>query len=223
LTAGADTPGAPDPFAAADPRIRLLAATVAVIAEHGFLAADPALIAAEAGLSPPSFHRYFDDLDAAALAAYDGAHAWLDAGLRSHAPPADLAWPLRVRTVVAETLSLLAPHPDLTYFCACEFPRSGAIALARHRAVLSGLAAALRAGRAESARGAELPAHTERVAIGGAISMLGHRARRGEGSQLPSVASEVSYFLLVPYLGVPEAKRIAFGAEALAAAPSPAR
>jgi hypothetical protein len=151
------------------------------------------------------------------------ALAWLDAGLRSNAPPVDLAWPLRVRAVVADALSLLDPHPDLTYFCACEFPRSGPIARTRHRAVVSGLAAALRAGRAERASGVELPAHTERVAIAGAILMLGHRGRRSEGSQLPALAPDVSCFLLVPYLGVPEAKRMAFGADGLVAALSPAR
>jgi AcrR family transcriptional regulator len=222
LTAAADIAGPPGPFAARDTRTRLLAGTVAVVAERGFAAADPALIAAEAGLPAPAFHRHFDDRDAAAAAVYDGTLAWLAARHRSNARPPGLAWPLRVRAVVADVLALLAPHPDLTYFCACEYRRSGPIARARHRAIVAGLAATLRVGRAENAWGAGLPAHTERTAIGGAFSLLSHRAGRGEGTQLSSLAPDITYFLLVPYLDIQEAKRIALGEEG-SPAPSPLR
>jgi AcrR family transcriptional regulator len=208
MTAAAtDLAGAPGPFAAPDPRTRLLAATIALVAEHGYAAAEPALIAAAAGVPAPGFHRYFADREAAALAAHDCALAWLEESLAPAPIAGDLDWPRRVRATVEQALDLLAPFPDLTCFCAWEFPRSGPTARASHRAIVDRLAAALRTGRVESPWGADLPAHTERIAIGGAVSMLGQRARRGEGTRLPSLAPEITYFLIVPYLGIPAARR----------------
>jgi AcrR family transcriptional regulator len=164
--------------------------------------------AASAGLPAPSFHRHFDDLEAAALAAYGRALAWLRAVLVPLLGPADLAWPIRVRAVVGGALGLLANHPDLTHLRASEFPRSGAAAPSRHQAVVDQLAAVLRVGRAECAWGAQLPADSERIAIGGVLWMPGHRARRGEGGRLPALAPEVVYLLLVPCLDIADADRV---------------
>ncbi|HEX3361809.1 MAG TPA: hypothetical protein VHS74_12515 [Solirubrobacterales bacterium] len=58
MTGGTDSAVPLGPFAAADPRTRLLAATVAVVPERGYALADPIQIAVVAGLPVSSFRRH---------------------------------------------------------------------------------------------------------------------------------------------------------------------
>lgn len=211
MSAAPDSP-APGPFAAADPRSRLLAATVAVVAERGYAAADPALIATRAGVPAPSFHRYFAAPEAAALAAYDCAVDWLGENLKLAATGGDLDWPRRVRATVEKALDLLAPRPDFARFCAWDFPRSGRAALARHQGTVRRLGVGLRRGRASCPWAGQLPAQAEETAIGGALWLVGLRARRGALNPA-LLAPEIAYFLLVPYLGQTEAVRVAARAQ----------
>jgi AcrR family transcriptional regulator len=213
---GARTPSGP--FDAADSRTRLLAATVHLVAEHGWAHADPRRIARRAAVPAPLFYRYFADLEGAALAAYDRALIWLEAELFGAPEPPDTTGALLVQAFVARMLSLLAPHPELTRFCACDFPRSSAIAFERHRAAVERLAAALRGAGEGSAPTSALPRRWEEFAVAGAISVLGRRSGAAD-ADLRRSGPGISYFLLVPYLGTDRARRLAFGGERSAAAP----
>ncbi len=196
------------PFTGSDGRSRLLAAAVALIGEHGYAATDPSQITRAAGLLPWHFYRYFDSEEACALAAYDRALAWLGEQLEPGAE-AGADWPRAVVGVVERVLGLFAEHPDLARFCAWDFPRSGRAPLARHQLTVDRLASALRGGRHLCSWSAEMPTMTEEIMVGGAIWLLGYRAHHGEVSDLGSLAPEIAYCLLVPYLDVEEARRIA--------------
>jgi AcrR family transcriptional regulator len=196
------------PFTGPGGRTRLLAAAVALIAEDGYAATDPPQIARAAGLLPWHFYRYFDSEEECLLAAYDRALAWLGEQLEPGAE-GGADWPHAVVDVVERVLGLFAEHPDLARFCAWDFPRSSRASLARHQLTVERLADALRAGRRLCSWSAEMPALTEEIMIGGAIWLLGYRAHHGEVSDLSSLAPEIAYCLLVPYLDIDEARRAA--------------
>ena len=204
----ADSPIPPGPFTGSDGRSCLLAAAVALIGEHGYAATDPAQIARAAGLLPWHFYRCFESEEACAIAAYDRALPWLEEQIAPLDDP-EGDWPRAVVSIVERVLVLLAEHPDLARFCAWDFPRSGRAPLARHQLTVDWLASALRAGRRLCSWSAELPALTEESLIGGAIWLLAHRAHYGEVADLGSLAPEIAYLLLVPYLDVDEARRVA--------------
>ena len=195
------------PFEAGDPRTRLLAATADTIAQRGFRAATVAEIVERAAVPPPSFHRYFADTEAAALVAHAAILDWLAAQAGASPDRSEDPWPLVLRNGVERTLELLAPRLELVRLCASELPRSGFAGRARHRATLARLAALLRRGRDRAGCPAELPPSAERAAIGGAVAVLGKHAHVG-GGDLRDLAPAVTYFLLVPYLGIAEARRV---------------
>jgi AcrR family transcriptional regulator len=207
------------PFGAVDSRTRLLAATVHLLAEQGWAPADPAGIARSAAVPTPIFYRYFADTEAAALAAYDRTLAWLEAELLGAPEPPDSSGALLVQAFVARILTLLAPHPPLTRFCAWDFPRSSPVAFERHRAAVEKLAAALRCAREDCAPSSDLPRRWEEFAVAGAISVLGRRTGPVD-ADLRRSEPEISYFLLVPYLGTDRARRLAFGEGRPSAAPA---
>lgn len=208
MSALADSPMPPGPFTGSGGRTRLLAAVVELIAEQGYAATDPSQIARAAGLLPWHFYRCFDSEETCALAAYDRALPWLEQQI---APFDDTEgdWPQAVVSIVRRVLDILAEHPKLARFCAWDFPRSGRAPLARHQLTVDRLAGALRGGRNLCSWSAEMPALTEQNLIGGAIWLLGHRAHYGEVGDLGSLAPEIAYLFLVPYLDVKEARRIA--------------
>jgi len=199
----------PAALAGADPRSRLLAATVATVAEHGYGATTVTQIAFKAGVSHQAFVRHFADKEACYLAAYDVVVDWLGVEIRA-ALGRRGGWPRGVRTAVEATLSLVAADPRLARFCAIEPFFASAPALERHRATVARLAAPLAAaGRAHCAWGAELPSELEETIVGGAIWSIASHVRAAGGDRLAELAPELTYFLLTPYLDVAEARRLA--------------
>lgn len=203
-------PGSPVALADDDQRNRLLAATVATVAERGYAAATVAQIASEAGVSQRELALHFADKEACYLAAYDALVDWIGAEIRE-ALARRGGWPRGVRTAVETTLSLVASDPRLARFCASEPLLAGVRALDRHRFTVARLAAALRVGREHCAWGAELPSELEETVVGGAIWSIASRAEDGEADRLSELAPELTYFLLTPYLDAAEARRLAEG------------
>lgn len=50
---------------------------------------------------------------------------------------------------------------------------------------------------------------TERTLIGGLLSLVRRRVSLGKAAALPTIAAEAAQFLLIPYLGVEQARRVA--------------
>lgn len=64
-------------------------------------------------------------------------------------------------------------------------------------------------GRAERPGAEHLPPETERALAGGVAMLVAQRVDTGKHAELPGLAPEATQFVLTPYLGVEEAKRIA--------------
>jgi AcrR family transcriptional regulator len=191
-----------------DPRSRLLAAALAVVAERGYGATSVTQIAARAEVSRQVFAAHFADKQACYLAAYDATIEWLGEGIE-RALAERGGWPQGVRTAVETTLSLLAVDPRLARLCGMEVLFAGPPALVRHRATVQRLAAALRSGRDHCEWGARLPEQIEETVIGGAIWSIGTRAASAKHERLRELGPDLTYFLLSPYLEIAEAERVA--------------
>ena len=58
--------------------------------------------------------------------------------------------------------------------------------------------------------GAQLPPALEQTIVGGALWLIANRARL-DHPRLNELAPDITYFLLVPYLGTPQARSWAAG------------
>jgi AcrR family transcriptional regulator len=192
-----------------DRRARLLGATVATVAERGYVATTVAQITAAAGVSATDFDRHFDSKEDCFLAAYDLAVDWLEEWICAALAGQRQGWPRDVRGAVQAALDLLAVDPRLAGFCGADVLFAGPRALKRHRATLTRLAALLRTGRGHCDWGEELPADLEETLLSGALWSLANGARSGGGERLGEMAPDLTYFLLVPYLDASEARRVA--------------
>jgi AcrR family transcriptional regulator len=193
----------------ADSRSRLLAAMVSAVAERGYAAITVSQIAAAAGVSVADFERHFTGKEEAFLAAYDLSVDWLAEWVRAALAGSTEGWPRDLRRAVAATLAQLDAEPDLARLCGAEALLAGPAALRRHRATLARLAAPLRAGRESCEWASELPVDLEQTLLAAAIVSVAGAVR--DGGEFGALAPSLTYFLLAPYLGAAEARRLADG------------
>jgi AcrR family transcriptional regulator len=200
--------GLPRELIRAHQRNRLLAGAVAELGERGCLATSIATVIKAAGVSRSTFYEHFADKEACFLTAYDEVLAWLE---REGSAAVDRAasWPAKVRAAVDFTLGALAADPNLGRLVSAEIFLAGPAAAARHRQLVDRLCEPLRAGRAESPVASRLPANLEPTLIGGAVSLVARHIAAGDGERLAELAPEITYFLLLPYLGAAAAQSVA--------------
>lgn len=141
------------------------------------------------------------------LSFYDDARRRLFSHLEQSCS-AELTWSGRVRSAVTATLDLFAANPSLARALVYQVDAEGAEAQARHQETLARLADMLRQGRGE-ADASFVPENTEETLIGGLLFIVGRPLRRGEPEGLPSLAPDLTEFLLIPYFGPDEAYRLA--------------
>lgn len=118
-------------------------------------------------------------------------------------------WPERVRVAVRQGLEFAAADPAAASVLTAGALAEGVDGVERYERLMAFLAGLLEAGRAESAHGADLPATTERSLAGGVATIVANRVDRRRAGELPGLIAEVVQFVLTPYLGTEEARRVA--------------
>ena len=188
--------------------MRVLAAAVAVTAELGCEASTVIDIAIRAEIQRPDFHRHFAGKEDCFLAAYERIVEWLGEML---APTiaARAAGPDEVKAVLQRTIRLLASDPRLARFCGFEAPLFSPTLLARHQANVERLAALLRASPTSCAFAVERSPQVEENIVAAAIWAIANRAREEDPERLLELGPQLTYLLLVPYLGVVAAREAA--------------
>jgi AcrR family transcriptional regulator len=165
-------------------------------------------VIAVAGVSRRTFYEHFDNLVDAFRAAYDDAfERFFERIAEAWEIQAD--WPKKVAAAIVETLELAAAEPVAARLVSIEAVASGSALAGHHYRSLERLAPALRRGRGLHPRGEGLPALTERALLGAVCSLVAARLREGREAELPALAAEATQFVLTPYLGLSEAKRVA--------------
>jgi hypothetical protein len=122
-------------------------------------------------------------------------------------------WPERVRLAVQEALEFVVAEPVAAGVLTADALVQGIDGIERYERLMTFLAGLLEAGRAESPHGADLPATTERSLAGGVASIVANRVDRGRAAELPGLVNEVVQFVLTPYLGTEEARRISMAGD----------
>jgi AcrR family transcriptional regulator len=190
-------------------RGRLLAGALQEVTEHGYPATTVAQIIAAAGVSRKTFYEHFANKQDCVFAAYDLIVEWLGEQIAAALAGVE-SWSQAVRIAVRTTLACLDADLRIANLCAVEILRVDRVGLVRYQASVERLAIPLRAGRARCAWGTELPLSLEETVIGGAIWLIGHRSRL-DHPRLDELAPDITYFLLAPYLDIPEAQRVVAG------------
>ncbi len=188
--------GLPRSLVADQQRLRIVAAMLRVLPSHGYPATTIGHITGEAGVSRSAFYAHFADKEGCFLATHDLAADWL-CGRVERAVRASAPWPDRARAGVAELEALLVANPAVTHLFAVEDVRAGEAARERHRTLLAGLAAALRAGHAARADAAP---EIEQMLLDGALSLVVRHLETDRASFLPEAMGSLVESLLIPYL-----------------------
>jgi AcrR family transcriptional regulator len=197
--------GLPRSFVARNQRLRIVAAMLQVLPRHGYAETTIGHLTREAGVSRSSFYGQFESKEECFLVTYDIAAEWLCERVEG-AAAAEEQWPASVRAGVAEAMRLLAANPEIAHLVAVEALQAGTEARRRRQACITGLAAALRAGRPP---GAELPADLEELLVGGVMAHVARHVDAGDVDRLADSTAELVHYMLIPYLDPAESRRIA--------------
>jgi AcrR family transcriptional regulator len=194
-------------FVEQDQRERLLAAIAGSLRDRGYDETTVSLIGSRARVSKSDFYRHFASKEECFVAAYDEAVERLRARLLAACEPGG-EWADRVCAGLAEALACLAEEPAWASLLLVEGLRAGPEVYARFQVAFESFLPRLRAGAPRPKDGREAPPEFDEAVLGGAISLIARETLAGRAEGLAGIFPEVAEFVLSPYLGSAEARRI---------------
>jgi AcrR family transcriptional regulator len=189
-------------------RDRLLAGALEAVSEHGYPATTVGQIVVAARISRGTFYEHFANKEECVLATYDLIVDWLGEQIAAALAGVE-SWQQAVRIAVGVFLARFDADPRLANLCTIEILQIDRLGPVRHEDAIERLAIPLRAGRARSPWGTRLPFTLEQTLIGGAIWLVARRSRHDQPLELTTLSSEITCFLLVPYIGASQARQVA--------------
>lgn len=189
-------------------RQRLFAATARALAEHGYAELTVEQILKEAGVSRTTFYEHFNNKRECVLVSHEVAFGRLSAGLRQACGGKD-GWPAKVAAGVSAAVDYARAVPDEARLLVLDAVGTEPVLARRAVASTEELTDFLRSGRDQSERAAELPELTERALVGAMTSVIGARLVAGRADSLPALKPQLVELMLMPYVGLEEARRLA--------------
>lgn len=187
-------------------RERLLAAVVRVTAEKGYDSTTVGDILGEAGVGRESFYELFADKLDCMLAAHRILVDTLEEKVRT-AYHDDGPWPQRVRSALAVTLDWFAADPETARFLLVEVSAIGPAFQPIFQAEFERFTKLF-----EDGMGGELDpqfAAASSLAVGAMMARIYEEVVLDRTAELPGLLPELTYGLLVPYLGEEQARAAA--------------
>lgn len=182
-----------------DPRRRLLEAMIETVALRGYDRTTISRVLSSAGLEEAVFSEHFHDKRDCFWQAIDGLIERSErAALEQF--ELDAPWGELVRIGLGRLLGALAENPGGARVLLVEMLGAGPAACERQRTALALFTSLIERGRSDSPNADKLPAQTSEAIVGGIASILHRRALDGRLAELPSLASDLTYFALLPYL-----------------------
>lgn len=180
-------------------RERLLAAVIRVTAAKGYQASSVADILNKAGVGRETFYQHFKNKEKCFMAANDALIADLEARVaKAYAQPG--SWPERVRRGLAETLQWFADNSQVARVMMIETGTVGAAAGAYFHQTFRRFTALLDEGRGLADNNPTLP-NLASIAAGGIFARVYEEVTLGNGAKLPDMLPQLTFELLLPYLG----------------------
>ncbi len=140
--------------------------------------------------------------------AFDAAFAELQVRLES-ACAGEADWAAGVSAGMRAAFAWVAAEPRAAQLLTNDALAGGSPGLERYERMVGYLAGLLAPGRALASHGENLPEVTERAMASGVAMLVAQRLSFGRESELPGIAGEAIQFVLTPYLGTEEARRLA--------------
>jgi predicted protein tyrosine phosphatase len=140
--------------------------------------------------------------------AFEAAFARLQVAVE-HASRQKREWPAKAAAAVAATIEFAASDPAAAQLLTNEALARGAEGISRHERVIAYAADQLATGRALRPENAQLPEITERALVGGLVMLVAQRLDQNRLDELPASTAEMIEFVLTPYVGADEARRVA--------------
>jgi AcrR family transcriptional regulator len=191
---------------------RLLAGVVRVTATKGYQASSVADILKEAGVGRETFYKHFKDKEDCFVAANDALVAELDAEVKgAYEQPG--SWPERVRRGLAVTLDWFAASPEIARVMMIEMGTVGPVASSRFRATFGRFTALLDDGREQVENAPDLP-NLANIAGGAVFARVYEEVALGNATNLPHLLPQLTFELLLPYIGEEAAAKERDAAEA---------
>lgn len=196
-------------------RERLLAAVVRVTTAKGYEATTVADVLEEAGVGRESFYEIFsdkrecmlaahgilmDDLAATVLGSYEGPGPWAD----------------RITDALAAVLEWFARDPAASRFLLVELAAAGPVSRERFREEFGRFVDLLEEGL-DAGDPPDLP-RASGLAVSAALARIYEEVVSERTAQLPALLPDLSFELLVPYVGEAVAREQRERARAIAAA-----
>ena len=189
-------------------RERLIAALAEVVTEKGYGAVTIADITAVAQVSRRTFYEHFQSKEECFLAAFDVVIEHLrDLLIKAIEPIPD--WPHRIAAGLRALLRFFASEPELARLCMVDSLTAGPVVAERYREVIFTFVPLLQPGREEHKSPRPLPDSTEDTVIGSLASVISRSIMAGDAEHLEDLLPDFTTFVLMPYLGPEEARRIA--------------
>ena len=193
--------GLPRHVVARNQQGRILAAVADAIAEKGYGAMNVEDVCVRAGVSRRTFYDHYTGKQGVVLAALDAIAEDLLAEVR--AAFEDAATPIeRVRGCLEAFLGFLARNPAAASLGVVEVLAAGPEAIELRNRVMRALAALIQEGVDEALprRGAP-PALVSETIVGGIYEVAYARILQGRADQLPDLAPDLMYTILLAYGG----------------------
>ena len=191
-------------------RTRLEAAVVAVTAAKGYEATTVGDVLEEAGVGRETFYELFADKRDCMLAAHANLVDELEARIRLAYLGDPAPWPQRVRAAVAEALGFFAERPPEARFMLVELFAVGPPARQRFQEGFNRFVALLDEGLDEDQAG-DGPVRPTSLAVGAVAARTYEEVVVGRAAELPRLVPELTYELLVPFVGEEAARETAAG------------
>jgi AcrR family transcriptional regulator len=180
-------------------RERLLAAVVRVTATKGYQASSVADILKAAGVGRETFYKHFKDKEDCFVTANDALVAELEAEVQeAYEQPG--SWSERVRHGLVATLHWFAASPEVARVMMIEMGTVGPIASARFRETFSRFTVLLDDGKELIEDAPDLP-NLANIAGGAVFSRVYEEVALGNTTNLPHLVPQLTFELLLPYIG----------------------
>lgn len=190
-------------------RERLLAAVVTVTVAKGYESTTVGDILGEAGVGRESFYELFDDKLDCVLAAHKILVDELEERVRA-AYLTEGPWPERMRDALAAILDWFA-DPDVARFTLIELSTVGPAFRDRFQAEFARFNSLLEEGLGDDGPMPDL-AQAHSLAVGAILARIYEEVVLGRAAELPRLLPELTYELLVPFIGEERARATADGA-----------
>jgi hypothetical protein len=140
--------------------------------------------------------------------AFEAAFARLQIRVET-ACAAEREWPAQVAAGVRAALCFAATDPASARVLTGDALAAGRDGYARYDRMLDHFGERLLPGRELRPQGERLPEIVEKAMTGGLATLVVQRLEMGREAELPALSAEAIQFVLTPYLGTEEARRIA--------------